>query len=159
KRMLVSVVTGALLTGSLMAAPGNDRARTKKTVVRESKPTATTTVRSNRGVNRTHYVSSAPTRTVTRSREMRGTRYVSTAPDRTVTTGTNGAPVRTRVVTRSGSYYPYYGGYSGYGYGYPYYSGYSYGPSISFGFGSPYYGGYYPYDNYGYGYGYNSYPY
>jgi len=90
---------------------------------------------------------------------MRGTRYVSTTPTRTVTTRTTGSPVRTRVVTRSGSYYPYYGGYSSYGYGYPYYSGYSYGPSISFGFGSPYYGGYYPYDNYGYGYGYNSYPY
>jgi len=142
KRILVSVVTGALLTGSLMAAEGNDRARTKKTTVRASKPTATTTVRSSGHVNRTRYVTTAPARTVTRSREVSST------------------PVRTRVVTRSGSY-PYYSGYRyGYsGYGYPSYgySGYNYGPSISFGFGSPYYNGYYPYDNYGYGY--NSYPY
>lgn len=144
KRILVSVVIGGLLTGSLFAAPGNDRARTK-TTVRTSKPNTTTTVRSSGHTStRTRYVSTAPTRTF------------STRP---VVSGTTGAPVRTRVVTRTSSY-PYSSyryGYSGYGYGYPYY-GYSYGPSVSFGFGYPYDYGYYGYNNYypyNYGYGYN----
>ena len=135
KRILVSVVTGALLTGSLMAASGNDQVRTK-TKVRASKPTATTTVTSKRT-----------------NRAVRTQRVVTSSGNSRYVTGTTGAPVqtRTRVVTRSGSY-PYSSyGYGGYGYGYPSY-GYNYGPSISFGFGSPYYGGYYPY-------GYNSYPY
>lgn len=159
KRILVSVVTGALLTGSLLAAEGNDRAR-HKTTVRASKPTATTTVRTGRNVRtdaaRTHHT----TRTSGTVRaDAPRTRFVTRTRDNSRVVGTTGVPVRTRVVTRSGSY-PYYSGYRyGYsGYGYPYYgySGYSYGPSISFGFGSPYYNGYYPY---GYGYGYNSYPY
>jgi|SRR5581483_6031055 len=148
KRILVSVVIGALLTGSLFAAPGNDRARTK-TTVRTSKHNTTTTVKSSgyKGA-RTRYVTTTPTRTFSTRREV---------------SGTTGTPVRTRVVTRSSSY-PYSSyryGYSGYGYGYPY-SGYSYGPSVSIGFGSPYGYGYYPYGygyNYPYGYSYGSYYY
>ena len=129
KRILVSVVTGALLTGSLLAASGNDQVRSR-TKARASKPTATTTVKTSGNARMT----SARTRFVTRTSG--NTRVV----------GTTGSPTRTRVVTRSGSY-PY-SSYR-YGYGYPS-SGYSYGPSVSFGFGSPYYG-YYPYDYYGYG--------
>ncbi|HEX4638772.1 MAG TPA: peptidoglycan-binding domain-containing protein [Chthoniobacterales bacterium] len=147
KRILASVVTGALLTGSLMAASGNDQARTR-TKVRAGKSTATTTVstRANRNVRTQRVVTSG------------NPRYV----------GTTGAPVQTRnrVVTRYNSY-PSYGyrsyGYSGYpsygyGYGYPSYGyggGYGYGPSISFGFGSPSYGSYYPYDSYSYANNYN----
>jgi Putative peptidoglycan binding domain len=159
------VVTGALLTGSLLAAQGNDQARSKK--VRASKATATTTVKPGNRVVRTT-TTPRQTRFVTRSS---GNRVVSTTPTRTryvTTTGgnrvveTTNTPVRTRVVTRSSSY-PYSStpyGYSSYGYGYPSYgySGYSYGPSVSFGLGSPYYGSYYPY-NYGYGYGYPGYGY
>ena len=134
KRILVSVVTaGALLTGSLFSAHGNDQARSK-TKVRATKPTATTTVKT--GGNR----STAQTRYVTRTS---GNRVV----------GTTSSPTRTRVVTRSSSY-PYSGYRYGYSSGYPYY-GYSSGPSVSFGFGYPYSYGYYPYDYYGY----RSYPY
>jgi hypothetical protein len=148
KRILVSVVTGALLTGSLMAASGNDQTRTR-TKVRASKPTATTTVSSNQ-----------TNRTVRTNRAVRTQRAVTNSGNPRYITGTTSAPAqtRTRVVTRSSSYpyrsysYGYGGGY--YGGGYPYY-GYNYGPSISFGFGSPYYGGYYPYDYYGYNYPYN----
>src|SRR5215471_175326 len=160
KRILISVVTGALLTGSLLAASGDEQARGKNKV-RASKPNATTTVRTSGRTARTRYVTTSPNRAV------RTQRVVTTSPNRVVTSGsrevvrTTTVPTRTRVVTRSSSYYPYSSypyGYSSYGYGYPYYgySGYSYGPSVSFGFGSPYYGGYSPYGyNYGYGYPYN----
>lgn len=164
KRILVSVVTGALLTGSLLAASGNDQVRSK-TKVKATKPAATTTVRTGGNAR----MQTARTRDFTATRTNRVVRTVNDAPRTRYVTrttgnprvvGTTGTPVRTRVVTRNGSYYPYSStgyGYSSYGYGYPSYgySGYSYGPSISFGFGSPYYGGYYPYD-YGYGYGYPS---
>ena len=136
KRILVSVVTGALLTGSLMAASGNDQTRTR-TKVRAGKSTASTTVstRANRTVRTQRVVTSGNPRQI----------------------GTTGTPVQTRnrVVTRYSSYPSY--GYRSYGYsGYPSYGyGYGYGPSISFGFGSPYYGGYYPYDSYSYPYSYN----
>ncbi len=143
KRILVSVVTGALLTGSLLAAHGNDQVRSKSKI-KANKPTATTTVKTSRNT-----AAVRTTRTTTAPR----TRYVTTTSGNPRVTGTTGTPVRTRVVTRNSSYpYGSYGSY-GYGYGgYPSY-GYSYGPSVSFGFGYPYSYGYYPYDYYGYGYG------
>jgi hypothetical protein len=145
KRILVSVVTGALLTGSLLAASGNDQVRSK-TNVRATKPTAATTV------------SKTSNRAVTRNRVIPTRRVVRTSGNPREIRGTTGAPVQTRnrVVTRNYSTYPYRSSsYSSYGYGYPYSGyGYGYGPSVSFGFGSPYYG-YYPYDSYSYPYSYN----
>jgi len=145
KRILISVVAGAMLTGSVMAAHGNDQARSK-TKVRAAKNTATA-VTTNRS-------------TATRTREFSNRRTVFTSGNNTaVRTGT----VRNRSTAyASGSRYGYsypYRSY-GYGYGYPYYSS---GPSVSFGFGYPYSYGYYPYGyssyypyNYSYGYyGYN----
>jgi len=155
------MVTGALLTGSLIAASGNDQVSTK-TKVRASKPTATTTVKSSGNLSartaRTRFVTrnSGNSRVVGTTGTSARTRFVTRNSGNPRVVGTTGTPVRTRVVTRSTSY-PYSGyryGYSSYGYGYPYY-GYNYGPSVSFGFGYPYYG-YYPYD---YGYPYGSYGY
>ena len=160
KRILISVVTGLILTGPLVtAAPGNDRARSKANV-RAAKQTTTMTTRGNTAV-RTHSFA---------------TRENAAVRTRSFTTGGNTAAVRTRparnrTVYVGGSRYGYsfpYGSYGyGYGYGYPYYS---YGPSVSFGFGYPYSYGYYPYGyssyypyDYSYGYygynrpGYNSY--
>ena len=131
KRILISVVTGAMLTGSqAMAAQGSDQTRSK-TKVRATKPTATTTMTTG---GRTTAV-----RTV-RSRQ------IATGGTTAVRTGT----VRNRSTVFVGSSfgfgYPYYS----YGYGYPYYSYGSY----------PYdYYGSYPY-TYGYYYGqpgYNTY--
>jgi hypothetical protein len=147
KRILLSVVTGVMLTGSLaMAAQRNDQPRSK-TRVKATKPTATTTMTT--GGNR-----------AVRTGTVRNRSTVFTGGNNTaVRTGTvrNGS---TTYVSGSGFGYSYpYGSY-GYGYGYPYYS---YGPSVSFGFGYPYsygyypygYSSYYPYDySYGY-YGYN----
>ena len=135
KRILISVVTGLILTGSLvMAAPGNDRARSKAKV-RAAKQTTTMTTGGKAAVR-----------------------------TRSFATGGNTATVRTRDRSRvfvGGRTYGYsypYRSYS-YGYGYPYYS---YGPSVSFGFGYPYYSYGYPYGYYGsypydYSYGYYSY--
>src|SRR2546430_17668691 len=109
KRILVSLVTGALLTGSLLAASGNDQTRSR-TKVRASKPTATTTV------------SARPTRA------MRTQRVVTTNGNPRYVSRNTASPTRTRVVTRSGSY-PYRS-YSSYGYDYPH-PGYSYAPSAS----------------------------
>ena len=155
KRILIGVVAGAMLTGSVaMAAHGNDQARSK-TKVRAAKNTTTAITTSGNRTVRTGTV---------RNRS-------------TVFTGGNNTSVRTRnfsdrtgVVSGSRTRYSYpsrsysYGsrsyGYGYGGYGYPYYS---YGPSVSFGFGSPYSYGYYPYgyssyypSDYSYGYyGYN----
>ena len=146
KRILISVVAGAMLTGSVaMAAHGNDQARSK-TKVRAAKNT-TTAVTTNRN-----------TATPTRQFHNRSTVFTR-GNNRAVRTGT--VRNRSTVYVGGGRYgysYPYRS--YGYGYGYPYYS---YGPSVSFGFGYPYsygyypygYSGYYPYD-YSYGYhGYN----
>ena len=137
KRILLSLVTGIMFTGSLAFADQGDDQRRARTRVRVTKPTTTTTtsVRGNTATVRTH------------------NRVI--ASDRNI-----GVRTGTRVVTRSYPYRTY--GYSGYGYGYPYYSS---GPSVSFGFGYPYYSygygypyGYsgYPYSNYNYGIGYYS---
>lgn len=140
KRILISVVAGAMLTGSVaMAAHGNDQARSK-TKVRAAKNTATAiTTGGNRAV---------------RSGTVRNRSTVFTGGN---TTAARAGTVRNRSrVYVGGSRYGYsypYRSY-GYGYGYPYYS---YGPSVSFGFGYPYSYGYYPYDYYGtqpYSYGY-----
>jgi hypothetical protein len=152
KRILIGVVAGAMLTGSVaMAAHGNDQARSK-TKVRAAKSTATAiTTGGNRAV---------------RSGTVRNRSTVFTGGNNTAVRTRNFSD-RTRVVSGSRTRYSYpsrsysYGSRSyGYGYGYPYYS---YGPSVSFGFGYPYsygyspygYSSYYPYDySYGY-YGYN----
>src|SRR6267143_1133299 len=139
KRILISVVAGVMLTGSLaVSAHGNDQARSK-TKVRAAKQPATTTMRT--GGNTTEV------------------RTLQVRNRSTVFTGGNNTTVRTGTVrnrstvyvgsSRYGYSYPYRS--YGYGYGYPYYS---YGPSVSFGFGYPYSYGYYPYD---YSYGYYSY--
>jgi hypothetical protein len=150
KRILIGVVAGAMLTGSVaMAAHRNDQAGSK-TKVRAAKNTTTAITTS-------------------------GTRTVRTGTVRnrsTVFTGGNNTSVRTRnfsdrsrVVTGSRTRYSYpsrsysYGSRSYGGYGYPYYS---YGPSVSFGFGYPYSDGYYPYgyssySPYDYSYGYYGY--
>ena len=143
KHILISVVAGAMLSGSVaMAAHGNDQPRSK-TKVRAAKNTATAmTTGGNRAVR---------TGTV-RNRS-------------TVFTGGNNPAVRTGTVRNrstvyvGGSRYGYSYPYSsyGYGYGYPYYS---YGPSVSFGFGYPYSYGYpydYYYGTYPYSYGYYGY--
>jgi len=146
KRILISVVAGAMLTGSVaMAAHGNDQA-VSKAKVRAAKNT-TTAITTNRN-----------TAVRTRQFHNRSTVY-SGGNTTTVRSGT----VRNRSTayvggTSYGYSYPYRS-YS-YGSGYPYYS---YGPSVSFGYGYPYsygyypygYSSYYPYDySYGY-YGYN----
>ena len=168
RRILLSLVAGAMFTGSLaIAAHGNDQVRSKAKVRATSKPTATTTMRTGGGA--TFRKSAVTTRgnTVVRNGTVRSRNNVA------VTTGGNAVvrsgTIRNRNVVVSGPRYGYSGyGYSsypyyGYGYGYPYYS---YGPSISsiFGFGNPYYGyNYgYPYDYYGgypsnYSYGYYGY--
>jgi hypothetical protein len=143
KHILISLVAGAMLTGSVaMAAHGNDQARSKKKVRAAKNTTTAITTRGNRTV---------------RSGTVRNRSTVFTGGNTTaVRTGT--VRNRSRVYvggSRYGYSYPYrsYGSY-GYGYGYPYYS---YGPSVSFGFGYPYSYGYYPYDYYGtqpYSYGY-----
>jgi Putative peptidoglycan binding domain len=129
KRILLSVVTGAMLTGSLaMAAHGNDQTRSK-TKVRATKPTATTTMTTGGRTSAVRAVRS---------------RQIATGGTTAVRTGT----VRNRSTT-------YVSG-SGFGYSYPYRSyGFGYGyPYHSYGYGYPYYSyGYYPYDYYG------SYPY
>ena len=147
KRILISVVTGLILTWSLaIAAPGNDRGRSKAKNVRAAKQTTTMTNRGNTAVR-------------TRSFATRENAAVRT---RSFATGGNTGVVRTGTArnrstvyvggSRYGYGYPYRSYGYGYGYGYPYSS---YGPSVSFGFGYPYSYGYYPYDySYGY-YGYN----
>lgn len=129
KRILLSLVAGAMLTGSpAIAAQGQDQPRTKSQV-RVTKPTAATSTRV-----------SAHTGAM-RTRE----RFVS---GRNSTIGT-----RNRVVVRSGYPYRTYG-YRTYSYGYPYYSyGYGY-PYYGY---YPYSFGYYPHDYdypYDYSYGY-----
>jgi hypothetical protein len=132
KRILIGVVAGAMLTGSVaMAAHENDQARSK-TKVRAAKNT-TTAITS--GGNRTVRTGTVRNRS-------------------TVFTGDNNTAVRTGTIrnrstvyvggSRYGYSYPYRS--YGYGYGYPY----SYGPSVSFGFGSPYSYGYYGYNRPGY---------
>jgi Ni/Co efflux regulator RcnB len=141
KRILISVVAGAMLTGSVaMAARGNDQARSQ-TRVRAAKNT-TTAVTTNRN-------------TAMRTRQFHNRSAVFAGGNTTVRSGT----VRNRSAVYAGSSrygysYPYRS--YGYGYGYPYYS---YGPSVSFGFGYPYSYGYYPYGYssyypYDYSYGY-----
>ena len=143
KRILISVVAGAMLTGSVaMAAHGNDQPRSK-TKVRAAKNT-TTAITTNRN-------------TAIRTRQFHNRSTVVAGGNTAVRSGS----VRNRsTVYVGGSRYGYSYPYQSYGYGYPYYS---YGPSVSFGFGYPYsygyypygYSSYYPYDySYGY-YGYN----
>ena len=154
RRILLSLVAGAMFTGSLaIAAHGNDQVRSKAKVRATSKPTATTTMRTGGGA--TFRKSAVTTRgnTVVRNGTVRSRNNVA------VTTGGNAVvrsgTIRNRNVVVSGPRYGYSGyGYSsypyyGYGYGYPYYS---YGPSISsiFGFGNPYYGYNYGYTQPGY---------
>ena len=163
KRILISLVTGALLTGSLaIAAPGNDQSRAKSRV-RVAKQTTTATTRV-----------SGNTRAVRTRERIVANRHATSigTRNRVVTTNGNFDRVRTgnRVVTtrtspsRTYTYRTYsYGGYpyySSYGYGYPY-------SGVGVTFGAPYYGYYpysygYPYDYYGgypsnYSYGYHSY--
>src|ERR1700731_4166578 len=126
KRILTSVVTGLILTGSLaIAAPGNDRARSK-TNVRAAKQTTTMTTRGNAAVRTRSFATSGNTAAV----------RTGTVRNRSTVYGGG---------NRYGYSYPYRS--YGYGYGYPYYS---YGPSVSFGFGYPYSYGYYGYDRRGY---------
>jgi hypothetical protein len=129
KRILSSVVTGLILTGSLaMAAPGNDRARSKAKV-RAAKQTTTMTTRGHAAVR-------------TRSFATGGNTAVRTGTVRnrsTVFTAGNTTAVRTGTVRNRSTVFV---GGSGFGFGYPYYS---------YGFGYPYYSyGYYPYGYYGY---------
>ena len=134
KQILISVVTGVMLTGSLaMAAHGNDQTRSK-TKVRATKPTATTTM-----------TTGGNTAVRTGAVRTRSTAY---------TRGSNRA-VRTGTVRNSGT--TYVSG-SRFGYSYPYRSyGYGYGYPYSYGYGYPYYSfGYYPYDYYNGDYPYTS---
>jgi hypothetical protein len=134
KHILTGVVTGLILTGSLViATPGNDRARSK-TNVRAAKPTTTMTTSGNTAVRTRSFATSGNT----------GVARTRIASNRS-------------TVYAGGSRYGYSYPYRSYGYGYPYYS---YGPSVSFGFGYPYSYGYYPYDSYAtypYSYGYYGY--
>ena len=150
KRILLSLVTGITLTGTLaLAAQGNDQPRVKShSRARVTKPTTTmTTAKANTGTVRTR------SRVVTSARSAEGVRTGSGV----VTNTGNTVRVRngTRVVTRSYPFRTYR--YSNYGYGYPYYSS---GSSVSFGLGYPYYSyGYgYPYGSYYGGYPYGGYP-
>ena len=146
------MVTGLILTGSLvMAAPGNDRARSKANV-RAAKQTTTMTTRGNTAVRTRSFA--------TRGNATVRTRSFATSGN-TAVVGTRTASNRTVYVggSRFGYSYPYRSYGYGYGYGYPYYS---YGPSVSFGFGYPYSYGYYPYGYsgyYPYDYSYGSYGY
>ena len=164
KQLLLSLVAGAMFTGSFaIAAQGDDQVRSKTRVRATSKPTATTTMRT--GGSATIRNSAVTTRgnTVVRNRTVRDRNDVFVNRGNTVVrSGTVRNQDNVVVTRRSGYSYPSYS----YGYGYPYsygYPYYSYAPSISLGFGSPYYGyGYgYPYDysyyggypyNYSYGY-------
>src|SRR5260370_20703326 len=133
KRILSSVVTGLILTGSLaMAAPGNDRARSKAKV-RAAKQTTTMTTGGHAAVR-------------TRGFATGGNAAVRTGTVRnrsTVFTGGSTTAVRTGTVRNRSTVFV---GGSSFGFGYPYYS-YGYYP---YGYSS-----YYPYDyTYGY-YGYN----
>jgi len=152
KRILLSVVTGLILTGSLAtAAPGNDRARSKAKV-RAAKQTTTMTTGGKAAV-RTRSFATGGNRAAIRTRSF-------ATGGNTAAIGTRTVRDRSRVFVGSRTYgysYPY--GSYGYGYGYPYYS---YGPSVSFGFGYPYYSYGYPYGYYGsypynYSYGYYGY--
>ncbi len=152
KRILLSVVTGLILTGSLAtAAPGNDRARSKAKV-RAAKQTTTMTTGGKAAV-RTRSFATGGNRAAIRTRSF-------ATGGNTATIGTRTVRDRSRVFVGSRTYgysYPY--GSYGNGYGYPYYS---YGPSVSFGFGYPYYSYGYPYGYYGsypynYSYGYYGY--
>jgi len=147
KRILMSLVTGAMLMGSTaIAAQGHDQPRVKSNA-RVTKPTSTTTI-TRVGAN---------TGTVqTRQRFATGgnSATIGTRTGERFTTGGNSATIgtRNRVVTRSSYPYRTYG-YRSYSYGYPYY-GYGYYPYSGFSFG------YYPYDygypyDYSYGYYYN----
>jgi hypothetical protein len=163
KRILLSVVTGLILTGSLaMAAPGNDRAGSKAKV-RAAKQTTTMTTGGKAAVRTRSFATGGNTAAI-RTRSFATGGNTTAIRTRSFATGGNTATVRTRdrsrvfVGSRTYGYsYPYRS--YGYGYGYPYYS---YGPSVSFGFGYPYYSYGYPYGYYGsypsdYSYGYYSY--
>ena len=148
KRILTSVVTAALLTGSLaFAGPRHDQSASTTTRVKKANATATTTARTGENTAIRTRSSATTGNTTFRTRNFAsGGNTVSTGTVRNRTVSTNG--------TRYSSSYPYRT-YRSSSYGYPYY-GYNNGPSVSFGFGYPYYGyGYYPYDSYGY----DSYPY
>ena len=174
RRILLSLVAGAMFTGSLaFAAQGNDQVRSKTRVRATSKATATTTMRTGgRTATRNNAVTTRGN-TMVRNGTVRNRSNVFVNGGNTVVRNgtvrnrdniivTRNGTVRNRNVVVSGSSFgssPFYS----YGYGYPYYS---YGPSISsiFGFGNPYYGyNYgYPYDYYGgypsnYSYGYYGY--
>ena len=150
KRILTSVVTAALLTGSLaFAGPRHDQSASTTTRVKSSKANATAATTTRTGGNTAIRTRSSATtgNTTFRTRNFAsGGNTVSTGTVRNRTVYTNG--------TRYSSSYPYRS-YRSYSYGYPYY-GYGYGPSVSLGFGYPYYGyysddyGYYP-DSYNYG--------
>src|SRR5215467_5870073 len=161
RRILLSLVAGAMFTGSLaIAAHGNDQVRSKAKVRATSKATATTTMRTGGGTPIRNSAVTTRENTVVRN---------GTVRNRDNVVVTRNGTVRNRNVVVSGTRYGYSPSYS-YGYGYPYsygygYPYYSYGLSIPFGlFGSPYYGyNYgYPYDYYGgypsnYSYGYYGY--
>ena len=115
KRILLSLVTGITLTGTLaLAAPGNDQPRVKsQSRVKVAKPTTTmTTARVNTGTVRSR------NRVVTSTGTAEGVRTGS----RIVTNTGNTVRVRNgnRIVTRSYPYRSY--GYNSYNYGYPSYS-------------------------------------
>ena len=135
KRILISVVIGVMLTGSLaIAAQANDRVRSR-TNVRAARHTATMTTSGNATV-RTRQMAVSGNRAV-RTRNM-------TTPGNTVVRSrnisTNGRTAfRTRTVNGGTVFVD-----SGFGFGFPYYG---------YGYGYPYYG-YYPYGYYGYDYGY-----
>jgi Putative peptidoglycan binding domain len=122
KRILISVVTGAMLTGSLaMAAHGNDQTRSK-TKVRATKPTAATKMTTGGNTSGVRAVRS---------------RQIATGGTTAVRTGTVRYRSTVFVGSSFGFGYPYYS----YGYGYPYYS-YGYYPYDYYG-SNPYTYGYY----------------
>jgi putative peptidoglycan binding protein len=178
RRILLSLVAGAMFTGSLaIAAQGNDQVRSKTKVRAASKSTATTTMRTGGGSAIRNSAVTTRGNTVVRNGTVRNRSNVFVNGGNTVVRNrtvrnrdnvvvTRNGTVRNRNVVVSGTRYgsPSYSyGYGypySYGYGYPYYS---YGPSV-FGFGNPYYGynSGYPYDYYGgypsnYSYGYYGY--
>ena len=128
KRILISVVAGAMLTGSFaMAAKDKDQVRTR-TKARTAKTTAVTTTTAGNDTVRTR--------------------------NRVVTT----APTRTRTYSGYRTYSYGYPSYSSYGYGYPYYSygpsfSFGYGYPYSYGYYPYSYNyGYYSYNRPGYAY-------
>jgi len=141
KRILSSVVTGLILTGSLaMAAPGNDRARSKAKV-RAAKQTTTMTTGGHAAVRTRSFATGGNTAVRTRTVRNRST----------VFTGGNTTAVRTGTVRNRSTVFV---GGSSFGFGYPYYS-YGFGYPYSYGYYPYGYSSYYPYDyTYGY-YGYN----